>query len=596
MTRLPLLLPIVVALLPATPAHAAGPAYCLDPNTGLQSAICATPSLAVLAERLQSTYRADLRASDPFSGADLAAGQRRFLAALPARCRVLARGAALTGETESCLDEALTARIGALAAYHPPPPPSDAAPARLLIRFTPVPEAGDAGCAAWAARLDPMVTADARLDPSRLTDARVVASSAVSQDPASIRVVVQEGTAYDGYELRIEALADTAGRTVLGRDAVQAWATSLSGPSRRFADASVKAYQDILVIDADQTRYALALEPWGYDTPTPPGGHAFAALYALGSEPRRTCLFQTFERPADLTSTFAELPPYAALRDAVEAVRALSTDALAAGDRLDDEQLRRRRLWFLEHLSGISAGLMADPARLAGLRRRHDAALDALFAWSEGDVPEKRAFRRLIATLSPAVDALAGFFAARSGLPEIEARRASEALAMALTFDAASAIADVAPRAGAAATYPIAARPIDLLRGRTIPGLYSAVLNDAPIAVVQDFLRYEQANPDRRSVGRAGATPLMAAVGNPDMVRLLLGSGADVNARAEDGSTALIRAARHGKLDTIDALLAAGADRTARDGAGEDACAGIARNGDLDAASRAMARARLCAG
>ncbi|NOR65238.1 MAG: hypothetical protein GQ468_04405 [Candidatus Scalindua sp.] len=56
-------------------------------------------------------------------------------------------------------------------------------------------------------------------------------------------------------------------------------------------------------------------------------------------------------------------------------------------------------------------------------------------------------------------------------------------------------------------------------------------------------------------------TPLMIAVWRDeiDIVRLLLSQGEDVNARSEDGHTALSRAAWKGSLDIVDILLQAGA-------------------------------------
>ncbi|MDB5284131.1 MAG: ankyrin repeat family protein [Bacteroidota bacterium] len=68
-----------------------------------------------------------------------------------------------------------------------------------------------------------------------------------------------------------------------------------------------------------------------------------------------------------------------------------------------------------------------------------------------------------------------------------------------------------------------------------------------------------------------GRTPLMVACaysGGNTVTKILLHAGADANAVATDGTTALMLAAKNAKLDVVEILLAAGADPLKKDVAG----------------------------
>ncbi len=60
------------------------------------------------------------------------------------------------------------------------------------------------------------------------------------------------------------------------------------------------------------------------------------------------------------------------------------------------------------------------------LHHRQDAKLDALFAWSERDLPSKLLYRQLIALLQPAQAELVQTFQATQGLNPGEAQQAAE--------------------------------------------------------------------------------------------------------------------------------------------------------------------------
>ena len=77
-------------------------------------------------------------------------------------------------------------------------------------------------------------------------------------------------------------------------------------------------------------------------------------------------------------------------------------------------------------------------------------------------------------------------------------------------------------------------------------------------------------DPDGRGPLGHTALPSAAAIGEPDLVRLLLTAGATPEVRDDAGNTPLLVAVVHGKraLAAVDALLAVGADPDAANDAG----------------------------
>ena len=92
-------------------------------------------------------------------------------------------------------------------------------------------------------------------------------------------------------------------------------------------------------------------------------------------------------------------------------------------------------------------------------------------------------------------------------------------------------------------------------RGGSTPLMYAALYSDA--ATVKALLQ-AGANPNLRN--EAGATPLMWAIDSAEKTKLLLDAGAEVDARSNDGRTALtIATARVGASDGVKLLLERGA-------------------------------------
>jgi ankyrin repeat protein len=82
-------------------------------------------------------------------------------------------------------------------------------------------------------------------------------------------------------------------------------------------------------------------------------------------------------------------------------------------------------------------------------------------------------------------------------------------------------------------------------------------------------------------VRKSGWTPAHYAASGPsaELLALLLDRGADIDARAPDGNTPLMQAARFGTEDSIKLLVQRGADKNLRNERSQSA-ADLARNAD----------------
>ena len=99
----------------------------------------------------------------------------------------------------------------------------------------------------------------------------------------------------------------------------------------------------------------------------------------------------------------------------------------------------------------------------------------------------------------------------------------------------------------------------------------------------------QRADPNLRN--GVGATALMWAAGDPGKLRLLVASGAQVNAASEESKTPLMIAARlEGNTDAVSLLLEKGAEVNAKDIQGGSALMQAANAGDLETLKVLIAR------
>lgn len=124
-----------------------------------------------------------------------------------------------------------------------------------------------------------------------------------------------------------------------------------------------------------------------------------------------------------------------------------------------------------------------------------------------------------------------------------------------------------------------------------VTAFFAAVMaNDLP-----EVTRVLDARPDAPHwKDRVGNTPLMMAVifgaTHKNVIDLLIGRGADVNAQNAHGGNALARAAHFGHGELVKQLLALGADVHMKDAAGQDAVDWANKNGHADIAALLLGR------
>lgn len=104
------------------------------------------------------------------------------------------------------------------------------------------------------------------------------------------------------------------------------------------------------------------------------------------------------------------------------------------------------------------------------------------------------------------------------------------------------------------------------------------------------LLRLLEAGADPNLHDAKGNTALIYSVHSVEFMRTLLGHGADVNARSNDGATALMTAAAGDRVEGVQSALGAGAELQARSRFGRTALMVAVRNGAVDSVRLLIAR------
>ena len=565
--------------LPPPHERAFAPSFdCGEAASAVQDMVCGSPTLSALDKQLAAAFRQQLRQADLIGRDQLLATERHWLLTRRSDCGIPpARQQDLTPDPtlEACLARLYRQRIAAVSAG-PVPGHADSA-ASPISAYVAIKGADyrDTGlCTPLGEVLQGAILRDGGLDPNHLSGVAELAGThgaAELQLPYHLAVSSYEGGPDQGYGLRARALLLAGAQPVLGQDEFTKWVKAQPNSGGRFflASSETKDFAAIDIIRYRDRLLVLAVEPWGYYSPAAIGESSYAGVYEITGpaqvEPR--CLYKTYLRPPSRGS-FDALPSYVALTRLLDQIKGEAPAEFDPNDRREAALFDQQQRWMMLNLPLIGTAEVRQGAWPGWLHHRQDALLDALFQWSERDLPSKLLYRKLVALLRPAEDELVQAFQREQELTPGEAGQAAELMLLELmehsvgTYPGSAAIEAAKPSTLLAyrPRFNTAPQPGDLEAGRPIRSLHSAVLNHLPADALGDYVKYELVTPGHaRSLGAGGETSLMAAVEVPSTVSLLLQAGADPNEANAWHKTALMLAAQLDQPDSVRALLEGGA-------------------------------------
>jgi uncharacterized protein YecT (DUF1311 family) len=569
---------------------------CREIGAHWQAFACRDPELAGADRRLHEAYIRQLTVQDRAGRGEVLASQRHWQIGLGGRCGIAgwpAKGSALPAAPLACLRRAWQQRTDRLESLPAPvPQPQGGAPSShplaAYVVFRESQSLEPDLCREAAQRINGLISNEGDMNPGHAPGWRLLAGShgqaaAELEDGRQVEVRQHEPGVYAGYERRATGVW-VDGTQLIDDRTLPAWTLELPNGDGGFSSMSsqTRDYAWIDVLAQDRRVLALVVQTWGYYVSAARGESPHAALYELAAgHLQRRCLWRTYTAPPVARMT-ERLPQFRALQDTLDLAAGPDSPNLAPDDRRDAALLYNESVWSLLNMPLVVIDEVRRYGRWAMLHQRNDEALDAVFAWSERNVPCKQLYRRLMPLISAAHAELAHNFEAGDGLKPDDARQASDLLIIVALARAAERLQEPAwtpPEIVGASykpRYAAAPKPGDLERGRAYGGLHSAVLNRASADVIDEWLSASRGKQPGAAIDSVtdGDTPLMAAVRSPDLLGRLIDAGADVNGRNAWGKTALMLAAQANQPDSVQRLLAAGADSQARtipwhrDGAG----------------------------
>jgi uncharacterized protein YecT (DUF1311 family) len=448
---------------PETAGAAQASASCSEASTAAEIAICAAPPLEDANRTMILALQANLRAASLFGRDALLASQRAWLLDLPVRCHLPEPPAAAPPEAGACLGASITERTAALGSW--PTPASAPVASNAIAQYVTFRQSAGAAaqpdpafCGRFVQRANEALRRTGDLDPQQMRFAEVAGSHGPPTAPP---------VSVDMYDANVFALFQRRARSVSLGGALVITPISLTGliqaqntaneGGRFSAFASQTGDYGIIDVFRDGTRLlALAADPWGSTTPAAPGEAAHAGVWEIeGAKAAPVCLFDTYTRPADDTG----LPgggPFARWRDTLAQIRDGATLPLGTAAKRDQAQLGADTDFTILHMPLLAVQQAAGGGWTPWLRARHDAVLDALFAWSTKDPANKALFNQAFALLRPAATELVAAYQKTQALSAPEATQAGGIAVMELLYQATTTIA---PDLGSAATPPMGYKP-----------------------------------------------------------------------------------------------------------------------------------------
>ncbi|CAG4884769.1 exported protein of unknown function [Georgfuchsia toluolica] len=547
---------------------------CTMPVIPLQEVICENEALAGLDREMAQSFRGKLRELDFFGRSELLANQRRWLLSRASQClSANQRDLAARTAPANCLLSLYRTRITELQRWPVPQPRSLAGkqhPLAAYVEFRLVDDREPALCAELGRKFNVAISDIGQVDPSRIAGLSELAGSHGPRSSAdktgNLAASLYEAGPYASYQLRAKGLSRN-GQNLIDENALPVWVAQLPNAGGSFSASSSQTldYAALDVFMFGEREFVLVVETWGYYAAAARGESPHAGVYELTPSLQPRCLFRTYLTPP-MARVFERLPLYTELRNVLNTMSGEAPEALAPDERQDEVLLDKESLWTFYNMPLLMLDVVDRYQREGALRRRHDAAMEAIFTWSERNLPCKLLYRRLIPLIQPAHVELIRAYQNSQGLKPDEAVAAADLLIIETLDKAADNLQEAAPSTlgknpKARPRYAPAPVPGDLEQGRRYTGLHSAVLNRALPEVIADFVKYEIGmTGSSKGSGPAGDTALMAAVRDPETLRQLLVAGLDANASNDWRKTALMTAAQTNQQGSAQILLDAGAD------------------------------------